>query len=80
MDRTVEEKMMEYMRPMFGDMARRTIENQKEKLKLTKGELSYEQYVQIVESIRDLSLKMAGNAIADRIEKGLLQILKAENA
>ncbi|MFO7618124.1 MAG: hypothetical protein R6W91_00425 [Thermoplasmata archaeon] len=80
MDRSVEEKMMNYMRPMFGDMARKTIENQKEKLNLTKGELSYEQYIQIVEAIRTLSHKMAGPGIAENIRKGLIKILDEQKA
>ena len=80
MDRSVEERMTEQMRPMFGDMARKTIENQKEKLGLTKGELSYEQYVQIVESIRMLCFKMAGGAIAEKMRRGLVQILDEERA
>jgi hypothetical protein len=80
MNINTEIKMMEFMRPLFGDMARKTIENQKEKLNLTKGELSYEQYVQIVESIRDLCFKMAGNAVAEKLRNGLMQIVDAERA
>ena len=78
MDRSVEEKMMAYMRPMFGDMARKTIESQKEKLGLTKGELSYEQYMKIVEAIRTLTRKMAGPGIAENIQRGLANILDEE--
>ena len=80
MDIATEKKMMEFMQPLFGDMARKTIENQKEKLKLTKGELSYDQYVQIVKSIKDLCLKMAGAAVANKVEQGLMQILEAEKS
>ena len=80
MDRSVEEKMMAFMRPMFGDMARKTIETQKEKLNLTKGELTYDQYLQIVESIRKLCFKMAGPGIAENVRKGLVQILDEESA
>jgi hypothetical protein len=68
--------MMEFMQPLFGDMARKTIENQKEKLKLTKGELSYDQYVIIIKSIKELCHKMAGGAVASKVEKGLMQILE----
>ena len=75
-----EKKMMDFMRPLFGDMARKTIENQKEKLNLTKGELTYEQYVQIVESIRNLCFKMAGSAVADKLRKGLMQIIEIEKS
>lgn len=72
--------MTEFMRPLFGDMAGKTIESQKEKLKLTRGELSYEQYVRIVDSIFNLCQKMAGAAIAGRLQKGLMEILDAERA
>ena len=78
MDKSVEEKMMAFMRPMFGDMARKTIEKQKEKLDLTKGELTYEQYLKIVDSIRMLCLKMAGPGIAENIKNGLIRILEEE--
>jgi len=78
MDKCVEERMMEFMRPMFGDMARKTIENQKEKMNLTRGELTYAQYIQIVDSIHVLCVKMAGGPIADKIKKGLIQILDEE--
>jgi hypothetical protein len=77
---STEKKMMEFMRPLFGDMARKTIENQKEKLNLTKGELTYEQYVLIVESIRNLCFKMAGGAVAEKLRHGLMQIVEAERA
>jgi hypothetical protein len=80
LDRTVEEKMMEFMRPLFGDMARKTIETQKEKLELTKGELTYEQYIKIIEAIRVLCMKMAGPGIAENIRKGLVKILDDEKA
>lgn len=76
----IEKKMIVFMRPLFGDMARKTIENQKEKLNLMKGELTYEQYVQIVESIRDLCNKMAGNAVAEKLRKGLMQIIETEKS
>jgi hypothetical protein len=72
--------MMEFMRPMFGDMARKTIEKQKEKLNLTKGELSYDQYTQIVDAIRILTFKMAGPGIAENIRKGLIKILDEQRA
>jgi hypothetical protein len=80
MDKSVERKMTEFMRPIFGDMAGRTIDNQKLKLELARGELSYEQYVRIVESIFQLCQKMAGVAIASRVQKGLMEILDAERA
>lgn len=78
MNRNVETKMEEFMKPLFGDMAQKTIENQKAKLELGK-ELSTQDYRAVVESIRNLCRKMAGNAIADKIYDGLMEILEAES-
>ena len=78
MDNEVENKMMEFMKPLFGDMAQKTIDNQKTKLDLEGGDLSYEEYMKIAESIRDLCRKMAGNAIADKIYGGLMEIIEAK--
>lgn len=80
MGSSIEKKMIEFMRPLFGDMARKTIENQKEKLKLTKGELTHDQYIQIIKSVRTLCYKMAGGPVADKLEAGLMQILDAERS
>ena len=78
MDKEVENKMMEFMKPLFGDMAQKTIDNQKAKLDLEGGELSHEEYMEIAESIRDLCRKMAGNAIADKIYGGLMEIIETD--
>ena len=78
MDNEVENKMMEFMKPLFGDMAQKTIDNQKAKLDLEGGELSHEEYMEIAESIRDLCRKMAGNAIADKIYGGLMEIIETD--
>ena len=75
MSNDIEIEMMEFMKPLFGDMAQKTIDNQKEKLELEK-ELSHDDYVKIAESIRDLCKKMAGNAIADKIYSGLMEIIE----
>ena len=75
MDNEVENKMMEFMKPLFGDMAQKTIDNQKAKLELGE-EISHQDYIMIAESIRELCKKMAGNAIADKIYEGLMEILE----
>jgi hypothetical protein len=79
MGNSTEKKMTEFMQPLFGDMARKTLERQKEKLRLNKGELTKEQYAQIVEAISDLCLKMAGAAISEKVRKGLMEIVRAES-
>lgn len=78
MPNITEKKMIEFMQPLFGDMAKRTIDNQKEKLHLTKGELTKEQYAMVVCAICDLCQKMAGPSISDKVRKGLMEIVKAE--
>lgn len=75
----IEAKMEEFMKPLFGDMAHKTIENQKDKLGLGQ-KLGREEYIQIAESIRDLCRRMAGNGIADKIYTGLMEILEAESS
>ncbi|MBI5001027.1 MAG: hypothetical protein HZB92_05815 [Euryarchaeota archaeon] len=71
----VDEKIVAYMKPLFGDMAERTVGVQKEKLGLTKGELSYDEYKRVVTSIVALCRGMAGDAIARKIEDGLNGII-----
>jgi hypothetical protein len=78
MNDDIESKMKEFMKPLFGDMAQKTIDNQKAKLELGE-EINTQDYVAVVESIRDLCRKMAGNAIADKIYNGLMEILEDES-
>jgi len=78
MNENIETKMEEFMKPLFGDMAQKTIDNQKAKLELGE-EINTQDYVAVAESIRDLCRKMAGNAIADKIYNGLLEILEDES-
>ncbi|KYK25592.1 MAG: hypothetical protein AYK23_03885 [Candidatus Proteinoplasmatales archaeon SG8-5] len=66
--------MIEYMRPLFGDMAEKAIENQKSKLGVS-GKPSKEDYRRIVEALRDLCNNMAGEQISDKIYVGLIEIL-----
>ena len=75
MDNDIENQMEEFMKPLFGDMAQKTIDNQKAKLDLGQ-ELSREDYIRIIESIRDLCKKMAGTAIAEKIYRGLMDIVE----
>jgi hypothetical protein len=70
----IERQMIEYMRPLFGDMAEKAIENQKAKLGIDK-KVSKEDYRKIAEALRDLCKSMAGEQISDRIYTGLIDIL-----
>jgi demethoxyubiquinone hydroxylase (CLK1/Coq7/Cat5 family) len=74
----IEHQMIEFMRPLFGDMAEKALENQKTKLGIKK-KASSEDYKKIAGSIRDLCKHMAGEVIADKIYTGLMEILESNN-
>ena len=78
MNKNIETKMEEFMKPLFGDMAQKTIDNQKAKLELGE-DIDRQDYVAVAESIQDLCRKMAGNAVADKIYNGLMEILENES-
>ena len=73
----VEKKMEEYLAPLFGDMASMTIKMQKDKLDLG-VEPNKDDYRKVIESIHALCESMAGGPLADKIKKGLLEILEKE--
>ena len=72
----IETQMIEFMRPLFGDMADKAMENQKTKLGIKK-KATIEDYQKIADSIKDLCSSMAGEAIADKIYEGLVEILES---
>lgn len=74
---SIDSQMVDFMRPLFGDMAEKTIEVQKQKLGIKKKSLSTEEYVMMVTAIRELCKQMAGDAIANKISEGLNEILKS---
>ena len=61
-------------------MAPKTVELQKQKLGIEGKELEYEEYVQLIDSIRNMCKTMAGDAIANRIYEGLKEILDESQA
>ena len=73
----IEKRMEEYLSPLFGDMASMTIKMQKDKLDLS-GEPAKDDYLAVIESIHHLCDEMAGNALANKIRTGLLDILEKE--
>ncbi|MEW5937881.1 MAG: hypothetical protein AB1665_08735 [Candidatus Thermoplasmatota archaeon] len=76
----IDAEIVQFMKPLFGDMAESTINVQKEKLGLRKDELTYEEYMKVVRSIVALCHRMAGAAIASKIEDGLVRILNEAKA
>lgn len=76
----IDTEIVQFMRPLFGDMAECTINVQKEKLGLMKDNLTSEEYMMVVDSIVALCRRMAGEAIARRIEDGLKRIVNEAKA
>ena len=77
MDDELENKMIEFMRPMFGDMAEKTIENQMNKLGVERESLTREDSIEVAQALSDLCSHMAGEAIAHKIHIGLIEILES---
>ena len=67
-------QLANYLKPLFGEMAEKTLQLQKERLGL-KGELGRDGYLSVVKSIVSLCRTMAGDAIARRMEDGLTKIV-----
>jgi len=74
---SIDSQMVDFMRPLFGDMAEKAIEVQKQKLGIKKKNLTTEEYVKMVIAIKNLCKQMAGDAIANKISEGLNEILKS---
>ena len=73
----IDAKLEEFLKPLFGDMATLTIENQKKSLGFS-GEMSEDQYLDLAEEIKDLCEGMAGSLIAQKIYEGLVSIIEEE--
>ncbi len=76
----LESEMVTFMQPLFGEMADKTVELQKQKLGIEGKELGYDEYVQLIDGIRTMCRTMAGDAIARKIYEGLKDILDREMA
>lgn len=72
----LEERMVEYLKPLFGDMATLTFEMQKDRLNLDKEGLSVDDYILIAKEVRTLCKEMAGEVLADKIYNGLIDIIE----
>ena len=70
----LDDKFEEFLKPLFGDMAKLTVDKQREKLQFD-GELSKDQYLDLAEEIKVLCEDMAGNLIAQKIYEGLVTII-----
>jgi hypothetical protein len=70
----IDMQLADYMKPLFGEMAEKTLQLQKERLGL-KGNVSKEGYLSVVKSIASLCRMMAGDSIARKMEDGLTKIV-----
>jgi hypothetical protein len=77
----IEREMVEFMKPLFGDMAEKTLLVQKDKLGFgLDPDLSSDDYLKVIKSIGNLCRAMAGEAIARKMEDGLSRIVAQSRA
>jgi hypothetical protein len=72
----LETKIVEYMRPLFGEFAATAFAQQKAKLGMGEHQLTAEQYLKLAEEIRSMCNQVAGPTIADRVYTGLVAIVR----
>lgn len=70
----IETRMVEYMRPLFGEFADSALEQQKAKLGLPERPEASE-YMRLVEGIRAMCTQIAGASVAEKVYAGLMKIV-----
>ena len=71
----LEKRIVDYMRPLFGEFAATAFAQQKAKLKLGDA-AAPEEYLLLVEEIRTMCNQVAGPAVAEKIYTGLVAIVR----
>ena len=71
----LETRIVEHMRPLFGEFAATALQQQKAKLGLAE-QPGRDEYLQLVEEIRTMCDQVAGPAIAAKVYEGLVKIVK----
>jgi len=71
----LEKRIVDCMRPLFGEFAATAFAQQKAKLKLGEG-AAPEDYLPLVEEIRTMCDQVAGPAVAEKIYTGLVAIVR----
>lgn len=71
----IEARMVESLRPLFGDFAESALEQQKVKLGIG-GSVDRDEYLRLIEAIKAMCKQIAGPSIADRVYQGLVAIVK----
>ena len=71
----LETRLVESMRPLFGDFAESALQQQKVKLGLRET-MGRTEYLRLVEGIKGMCASLAGPSIAERLYQGLVAIVK----
>jgi hypothetical protein len=70
----IETRMVESLRPLFGDFAASALEQQKAKLGIG-ASMDRAEYLRLIEAIKTMCRQIAGPSIADRVYQGLVAIV-----
>ena len=71
----IDSKMAEYMKPLFGEYAAAALQQQKTKLGIQEGS-GADDYMRLVDEIRTMCSQIAGTAVAEKVYKGLEEIVR----
>ena len=71
----IETRMVESLRPLFGDFAESALEQQKAKLGIG-ASMDRSAYLRLIEEIKRMCSQVAGPLIADRVYQGLVAIVR----
>lgn len=75
----LEDRIVECMRPLFGEFAVSALEQQKAKLGMGRGHLGAAEYERLASEIRAMCSQIAGPVVAERVYSGLLAIVKEKS-
>jgi hypothetical protein len=67
-------RLVESMRPLFGDFAESALQQQKAKLGM-RDAMGRSEYLRLIEAIKGMCTSIAGPTIADRLYQGLAAIV-----
>ena len=71
----LESRLVESMRPLFGDFAESALQQQKAKLGIRHA-AGRDEHIRLIEGIKTMCSTIAGPMIADRLYQGLVAIVR----
>jgi len=71
----IEARIVEYMKPLFGEFAVSALQQQKAKVGLSESPSRVE-YMRLVEAIRTMCAQVAGPVVAANMHAGLVTIIR----